>query len=95
MTKLELVEQIAKKNGFKKRHVQIILEDALEFIKEDVADGKTIHLIGFGSFDAAYVNDKKARNLKTGENMVVPAHYTPHFKPSPKFKELVKRIVKK
>lgn len=91
MTKLELVEQIAKKNGFKKRHIQVILEDALEFIKQDIAKGETIHLIGFGSFSAVEVKDKKARNIQTGEEIVIPAHKVPHFKPSPKFKELVKR----
>jgi DNA-binding protein HU-beta len=91
MTKLELVNQIAQKNGFKKAHIQRILEDALDLIKEDVSNGKTIHLIGFGSFDALDVKDKKARNIQTGEQIVIPAHKVPRFKPSPTFKDMVKK----
>ena len=46
----------------------------------DMATGSRIEIRGFGSFCLNYRPERLGRNPKSGESVVVPAKYVPHFK---------------
>ena len=52
MTRLELVEQVAKRAGVSQQMADKVLVAALESIIESVCQNKVVTLIGFGTFRA-------------------------------------------
>jgi integration host factor subunit beta len=63
----------------------------LDSISTALAIGDRIEVRGFGSFGLNYRPPRRGRNPKTGETVMVPAKYLPHFKPG---KELRFRVDK-
>ena len=45
---------------------------------------------GFGTFKVKERAERKARNIKTGEKILVPSHKTPVFKATKQLKDFVK-----
>lgn len=74
------ITRIADK-GYTKKDSVVILGDILDTICEAVADGYEVNLSGFGSFCSIETKERRARNIHTGENMIVPAHRKIKFKP--------------
>ena len=89
MTKTELIKAVADKANFTQKDVKEVLEIALETIKEDVANGNKVSLIGFGNFEVTERAAREGRNPQTGETMHIAASKSPKFKPGKAFKELV------
>lgn len=87
MNKVELIAAVSEKTGLTKKDSEAALVAALDSIKEAVAAGNKVQLIGFGTFELRERKEKKARNPKTGEAMVVPACKAPAFKAGKAFKE--------
>lgn len=81
MNKQELVKSAtAKIEGATQKDVAIVLDSILESIKEELASGGKVQLVGFGSFEAVERAERMGRNPKTGEDMVIKASKTPKFK---------------
>lgn len=81
MNKQELVKSAtAKIEGATQKDVAIVLDSILESIKEELAFGGKVQLVGFGSFEAVERAERMGRNPKTGEDMVIKASKTPKFK---------------
>ncbi|MBR2504977.1 MAG: HU family DNA-binding protein [Candidatus Gastranaerophilaceae bacterium] len=58
-----------------------IIDHIILKMKNEVADGNTIELRGFGTLYAKKRNGRKnARNPKTGETKNIPPHYVAAFK---------------
>ena len=88
MNKKELVEKLIEKTGEKK--AEKVLNAFIETVKEAVAAGDSVQLVGFGSFESRERTSREARNPMTGETLFVPAKKVPAFKPGKAFKEAVK-----
>jgi len=54
-----------------------------------LVDGQRVEIRGFGSFSLHYRPARVGRNPKSGEPVMLPAKYVPHFKPG---KELRDRV---
>jgi nucleoid DNA-binding protein len=50
MNKEEFIKHLAKKHRRSQTHYRIALPEILEGLKEQLTDGKEIHLLGFGRF---------------------------------------------
>ncbi|AWX13874.1 DNA-binding protein [Mergibacter septicus] len=90
MNKTELIDAIAAKAELSKKDAKAALEATLETITETLKAGKTIQLIGFGTFK---VNERKARtgrNPKTLETIQIPASKVPAFVSGKALKDAVK-----
>ena len=74
MTKSELIERLANKSA------RLSARDVDESVKAVLATGSRIEIRGFGSFCLNYRPERVGRNPKSGESVVVPAKYVPHFK---------------
>mmetsp|Transcript_21771 Transcript_21771/g.61971 ORF Transcript_21771/g.61971 Transcript_21771/m.61971 type:complete len:191 (-) Transcript_21771:45-617(-) len=86
--KADFVQSVVEKTGLTKADAERSLNAVLETITENVADGKKISLIGFGSFASKYRAARKGRNPQTGEELDIAASYAPGFTASKKFKEM-------
>uniref|UniRef100_A0A6U3TZN0 DNA-binding protein HU n=1 Tax=Ditylum brightwellii TaxID=49249 RepID=A0A6U3TZN0_9STRA len=87
--KAEFVSSIAEKTGFTKADSEAALAAVLETITEEVALGKRISLLGFGTFKLSYRKARKGRNPKTGEEIDIKESFSPSFSASKAFKEKV------
>ena len=73
MTKADLIEQIAEKSGFTGKDVRIIVEGFLQGIRNCLVEGNHLEIRGFGTFKVKNHKTRKARNPKTGKEVMVPS----------------------
>lgn len=90
VTKSELIALLAD------RFPQLALRDAdyavktvLDAMTQSMANGQRIEIRGFGSFSLSRRASRIGRNPKSGEQVMVPAKYVPHFKPGKGLRERV------
>lgn len=90
MTRLELVEQVAKRAGVSQQMADKVLVAALESIIESVSQNKVVTLIGFGTFRAVDRAERVGRNPVTGEQIKIPSQRLPKFIPGTAFKDALR-----
>ncbi len=91
MTKLDLVEALAKEANLSKNQANDCLNMILDEITKSLKKGQDVVLTGFGTFS---VTKRKARagiNPKTGEKLQIPATKAPKFKAGKSLKDVVKK----
>ncbi len=82
MTKADIAELIAEKTDFTIKDVKVVIEQFLEEVKNCLVEGKHLEIRGFGTFKVKNHRARKARNPKTGQEVVVPARKKTVFKVS-------------
>ena len=90
MNKTELITAVAEKAGLTKKDVEKAVNALLDTVKEEVAAGKKVQLIGFGTFEARKRKARTGRNPQTGAAIKIAAKTVPAFSAGKNFKELVK-----
>jgi nucleoid DNA-binding protein len=88
MTKKEFVKAIAEKTGLTQAKVSDVLKVMGEVIVETVKKGDTVRLSDLGTFKLKEVSERKGRNPKTGEEIMIPAHKKMVFQVSKKYKKM-------
>ena len=89
MTKADLVESISVHTGVSKHHTAVIVDHLLDAVCRALTDGKHIEIRGFGTFKVRERRARRARNPRSGLEVLVPAKLVPVFKPSKELKALV------
>ena len=89
MIKSELISSIAEKTNFTKKDAEIALKGVIESIEEALEKGEKVQLVGFGTFEPRERAERKGRNPKTQEELIIPATTVPVFKAGKEFKERV------
>ena len=89
MTKAELVNELSIATGYDKKTITLILEGAMDCIKNHLADDEGIYLRGFGTFILKKRAAKTARDINKKSTVFVPAHRVVNFQPS---KELADKV---
>ena len=89
MNKTELVNAVAEKADFSKKDADKAVAAVLDSITDALAQGDTVQIVGFGTFEVRARAEKQGRNPKTGEAMIVPASNLPAFKAGKALKEAV------
>lgn len=92
MRKLELADALASKTGLRKSDALVAIDGLIEAAKDAFVRGSNIYLRGFGTFRLEQRAAKKARNIKKGTIVNVPAHCVVKFKPCNELKELVQYL---
>ena len=104
MNKAELIKSIAEKSGLTQKQADVALDGFIETVKETLAKGEDISLVGFGSFDVQERAARTGRNPATGEEIQIAASKAPRFKagkalkdaiPQPETKKAAKKATKK
>lgn len=94
MTKSELIEVLVRKQaqlGY--RDVELAVRSMLEHMASTLAGGQRIEIRGFGSFSLHYRPSRVGRNPKSGDPVMLPAKYVPHFKPGKELRDRVNESV--
>lgn len=89
MNKQELVDLVSEETEASKESVNNVLDVALHTIKNAVAEGDSVQLIGFGSFSVGERAARMGRNPKTGEPIEIGAARTVKFTAGKAFKDSV------
>lgn len=84
--KEELVKAIAEKTGVTQATAKKCLNAFLETVKEALRKKEEVRLVGFGTFKIVKRNEKKGKNIRTGETITIPAKEVVKFKPGKELK---------
>ena len=90
VNKTELVSAVAEASQLSKKDAQKAVEAVFETITTTLQNGDKVQLIGFGNFEVRERAARKGRNLRTGEEIEIPASKFPAFKPGKALKDAVK-----
>lgn len=71
------------------KDIDLIVKIILDSLSYTLANGGRVELRGFGSFVLNYRPPRQGRNPKTGEKVMVPAKYAPHFRPGKIMRERI------
>lgn len=91
MNKNEIIREIAYKQGVSIEVTKEIVEQFIELIGDKMAQREKIQIVGFGTFEARFVNERNSRNPQTGEKLTIPGHFSPKFKPGKALKEKIEQ----
>ena len=90
MNKNGLIAEVAKRTGSSKVDVARVIDASMGVIRDAVAGGDRVSLVGFGTFERKRRNKRIARNPRKPETpIVVPARDLPWFTAGKEFKDLV------
>lgn len=89
MNKADLVTSMANKSGLTKKDAEKALKSFIESIEEALTSGDKVQLVGFGTFEVKERAERKGRNPKTKEELIIPASKVPAFKAGKELKEKV------
>ncbi len=90
ITKNVLAETLKQRGTFTtKASARRALEDVLEVITAELADGTPVKLLGFGAFLVKDVPERMGINPTTGEPITLKAHKKIVFKPGKLLKERI------
>ena len=90
MTKADIVTEISERTGIEKQQVLVIVEGMMKVIKNGLGEKKSVYLRGFGTFYAKKRAKKIGRIITKQQQIVIPEHYIPAFKPAKSFMSKVK-----
>ena len=93
ITKRDLINDIADRNGMTRESVRPVVELLLESIKGHLSAGHTIELRGFGTFSRKRRDARPARNPRTGEPVALAERYVPVLRFTDAFRERVATAV--
>lgn len=89
MTKADLVDSISTETGVSRNHTALIVDGMLDAVCRALSEGKHLEIRGFGTFKVRERRARRARNPRSGTEVLVPAKLVPIFKPSRELKALV------
>ena len=89
MNKVELVAAVVEKTGLAKKDAEKAVAAVLDSVKEAVAKGDKVQLVGFGTFEVRARAARTGLNPQTKETINIPASKAPVFKAGKAFKDAV------
>lgn len=96
MTRSDLILALAARfQNLMEKDAEVSVKEVLDAICQSLARGDRVEIRGFGSFSLNCRLARTGRNPKTGEKVLVPAKYVPHFKAGKEMRERVKISVER
>jgi DNA-binding protein HU-beta len=89
VTKTDLVNQLASELNVTKKLAGQAVDSLLSNIKEALAKGDDVQLVGFGSFSTTQRAARTGRNPQTGVSINIPAKTVPKFKAGKALKDAI------
>ena len=91
MNKQELIKKVAQYAELTQKQAAAALESMIDSVKEAVAAGDKVQLIGFGTFESKKRDARTGRNPRTGKAVKIEAAVLPVFKAGKAFKDAVNK----
>lgn len=82
MLKQEFITRTAHASGESKTAVRRVLDAAASVTRRAVSKGEPVFLFGLGKLSVAHRGEKRARNIRTGEVVIVPERMAVTLQPS-------------
>jgi DNA-binding protein HU-beta len=79
MTKNELAEHVARRNGLAASPPRQVVETAIDAISDELAAGGEVALAGFGKFSVSHRAARLGRNPSTGATISIAASKAAKF----------------
>ena len=89
MTKKDIIDEVFRKTGVTREAIQAVIDEAIDIVADSICDGEPIYIRGLFTISLLERAEKVGRNITKKEQIVIPAHYTPHAKFS---KEICKKV---
>ena len=89
VTKADVVNSVAEATGLSKRDAGAALDAVIGTIKDSLSGGKSVGLIGFGTFEVKTRAAREGRNPQTGAKIQIPEKKVPAFKAGKGLREAV------
>lgn len=90
MNKTELIDAISETSGRPKAAVTAVIDALIETVQTEVAAGREVKIMGFGTFKRGLVPAGTTKNIHTKEIVSYAASWTPKFAAGDGFKAAVK-----
>ncbi|HYD87429.1 MAG TPA: HU family DNA-binding protein [Vitreimonas sp.] len=87
MNKAELIADVAERIGDSKQKGEEAVNAVFDAITAALKRGDDVRLPSFGVFAVSQTKERKARNPRTNEEVIVPAANRPKFRPGKALKE--------
>ena len=87
MNKSEFIAKLAEDTELKKADAEKFFEAFVSNVKELMANGDKLQIVGFGTFEAKDRAAKNGVNPATGEKIEIAACKVPSFKPAKSLKD--------
>ena len=91
VNKADVVQALSDKVNLPKTNCEQVLNGLLETIGEQLAQGKSVTFVGFGTFKTTERAARTGRNPQTGETINIPEATVPSFKAGKALKEKVNK----
>ena len=79
MTKNDLAEKVAERNGLSASQARQVLETTIELVSGELASGGEVALAGFGKFSVSHRAAREGRNPSTGAPIKIAASKSAKF----------------
>ena len=89
VTKQDVINSISDVAGLSKKDAGAALDAVIGTIRESLSDGKSVGLIGFGTFEVRTRAAREGRNPQTGETIQIGEQKIPAFKPGKGLRDAV------
>jgi nucleoid DNA-binding protein len=89
-TKKDIVKDISARTGLSQIDTKRVVQNTFEAILDTLVKESRIELRNFGIFIVKERAERKARNPRTGQEVVVPSKKVVIFRPGRRMEELVK-----
>ncbi|MGN1421217.1 MAG: HU family DNA-binding protein [Eubacterium sp.] len=90
MNKTELAAAVAAKTGLSKKDSEAAVSAVLDSVKDALAEGDKVSLIGFGTFSVKVRAARTGLNPRTKATIEIPEAKVPAFKAGSALKDAVK-----
>ncbi len=89
VNKSQLIDAIASVANLTKADAGRALDGFIKSVEDALANGKSVTLVGFGTFEVKERAERKGRNPQTGEEITIKAAKIPSFKAGKSLKDSV------
>ena len=80
VSKQDVADAVADATGLSKAGANKAVDAVIDCIKDSLASGKSVGLIGFGTFEVRERKAREGRNPQTGATIKIAAKNVPAFK---------------
>ena len=88
----EFIEEIALQTSLDTKMASGLLEQTCNIISSMLAEGDSLSIQSFGTFEVKKKNERISVNPSTGKKWLIPPKLVPNFKPGPSLKEKIKDL---
>jgi len=94
MTKADIAKELYERNHkwLSRNEASDMVELLIKTLKENLAEGKTVKIAGFGTFMVRKKGERKGRNIKTGEEIPIAPRRVVTFRASLQLKAMVDKV---